>query len=136
MKHLIFSILMLVYSQATLACRELNWSPAEYAYKSEEVYIALVQSVSLNKQVSEKEINIEKYRNSIRAHGDINVTLKVVESLKGEELKELKISLNWCRGGQYELGDLVVAYKFGKYWHVKNTKPAIVQAINALKPPI
>jgi len=133
MRFLTLLMLLIACTQTALACQELIWSPEEYAQNSNRVYIGLVESISLLK--TDKLIDIRTYKYSKRIAGDIDVTLKVLKSLKGDVMGELKIPLNWCRGGQYELGDLVVAYKFGEYWHVKNTKSAIDKTTKALTRP-
>lgn len=128
-------VLFLAFPQAALACQEPIWSPEEYAHNSKSVYIGLVQSMSIpesNEYINIEKIERDKYVNLFRALGDVNVVLKVLESLKGETKKRLIFLLNWCGGGQYELGDLVVAYNLGESWHVKKTRAAIKATTKAL----
>lgn len=133
MRPALLSILLFIFSQYGQACQELIWSSEEYAHNSNLVYIGLITSMKLPE--TDEPIDINSYFNSRRLSGDVEVNLKVVQTLKGENVKAMQIPLNWCRGGQYELGDLVVAYKFGGQWHVKSTKLAINQSIKALTRP-
>ena len=130
MKYLILFTLIISFAKSALACQELIWSPSEYALNSTRVYISYVSSISI--PTADKPIDINTYVNSIRIIGDIKVSIKILKSLKGEEIDMIQIPLNWCRGGQYDLGDLVAVYKLGDFWHVKNTKSAITQTIKAL----
>lgn len=130
MKLTSFALILILISHSAFACQELIWTPEQYTTNSKSVYIGLVQSISLPE--SNEIIKIEKYINLTRVSGHVNVTLKVLESLKGADQDTLNVSLNWCGGGQYELGDLVVAYNLGEHWHVKNSKPAIMTSIKAL----
>lgn len=122
--------LLFFFSHNSEACRQLNWSVDEYAVNSNLVYVGLVHSISIPKP--EKSIDLDTYRNTFHRSGDTEVALKIIKTLKGKDEDNLSISLNSCRGGQYELGDIVVAYKLGKLWHVKNTKEEVNQSIKAL----
>lgn len=129
MRVLGFILIMLLQIQNSQACQELIWSPSEYANKSSLVYVGLVKTMSLDEPTT--QIDLKTYVNSKRIEGSINVTLKVLKSLKGESVDNLEIPLHWCGGGQYELGDLVVAYKLRENWHVKSSSLAIEQSIKA-----
>lgn len=130
MRSSILFSLLLLFSQNSEACRLLNWSAEEYSLNSNLVYVGLVNAVQMPE--SKVPIDINTYVNSTLTLDDTDVVLKVIKSLKGKKEKFLKISLNWCRGGDYKLGDIVVAYKQGDLWHVKNTKPEIQQSIRTL----
>ena len=133
MKRLALTILILYFANPVFSCQELIWSPAEYAINSKQVYIGLVTVIAIPEPG--KPVDINTYVNSKRFMSDINVSIKIIKTLKGNKIDTIQIPLNWCGGGEYELGDLVAVYNLGEFWHVKNAKPAINQTIKALATP-
>lgn len=113
----LFIVLCLCLSQSAWGCREVNWSIEEWTENADTIYRGFVTSISipsLEKEIIEQE-KIIFYSSRV----DKIIRIKVYETLKGKKEEILEVPLEWCGGGNVELGKMVVLYGLGEKWHAK-----------------
>lgn len=112
------------------ACQELIWTTVERAEKSEEVYIGRVTSISIPEL--ETRLLPKAQEGYLIRGADKIIRVKIYKKLKGDRTNIVEVKLGWCRGGQADLGSMVVLFRLGEEWQVKQSNSDIAKVRQAL----
>lgn len=111
----------IAFSPSVLACREANWSEAEWLQASDQAALALVTGISIP-ALERPGVRGDTNAEILGVMADRQFRLAVIEARRGQLASELTITVGQCDGMFEHLGSRVIAYHVGDRWYLK---PAI-----------
>lgn len=114
----------LFLSNNVLACQQTAMSNHEVTNAAEAVYVGGVMGIAIPELTKENMNPDLNYPNNIQ-RSDRVVTMKVFQTLSGENQETLDVTLNWCNGQQAKLGEMAIVYKLKDGWYLKHDAFAV-----------
>lgn len=114
----------LFLSNNVFACQESAMSYDEVTDAAEAVYVGGVMGISIP-DLTEKSMDADLNYPNETQRSDRVVSVKVFQTLTGEQQDTLDVKLNWCNGQQAKLGETAIIYKLENGWYLKHDKFAI-----------
>ena len=109
------SVLILLFSPSTRACREPDWTHEEWVQNSDVALTAVVSGIYV--PALEKQGYDEVNAGIVSIYSTHVVRMKVVQVHKGRAPRVLKLTLGNCQGSVYAaVGRPVHAYRDGNGW--------------------
>ena len=104
-------LLLLFFAPLASACRVENISTSERIEQAKEVYFGYVTAIHFESFEKQQEKNGLFSENYLLIGSDLKkYRIIVKETFKGKSSKFKEVEIQWCGGGEAELGSRVVVY--------------------------
>jgi hypothetical protein len=131
MKNYLFSVL-LFFSPLAFACRYADIPTVERIAQAKEVYFGYVTAIHLLSFEEERKNNDLFIDNLLIIGSDLKKYRVIVkETFKGRPRESKEIVINWCGGGEAELGSRVVIYISTSGNYIETLDENLYKAIKA-----
>ncbi len=111
----------------TFACKESSMTYDELAMSASAVYVGGIMSIAIP-DLQIDDLNVDLHYPNVVNRNDRVIKMNVHQTLSGEKLETINVTLNWCQGKDIKLGKMGILYQLENGWYLKHDDFAISEA--------